>query len=268
MRWSIVIPYYNEAAGIAPTLRSAAAQSLKDFRLILVDNGSTDGSEAECRRVLADCPEVDVLYLHEAKPGQVHALKRGLDAVETEFVAVWDADTLYPAHYLARADRCFAEGGPELVAAMAWLRAGTPGSLRDRFARFHWLTAARLWPHQNHTSGPAQTYRTAALRAAGGYDPAIWPFVIKDHEVVNRVLKHGRQTYHPDLWCHLSDRRKSRKAVRWTLFERLVYHLHPARDRDWFFHGFLKPRFIARGQLDTKLRERAWERNGAGAVSA
>jgi len=266
VRWSVVIPYYNEASGIAPTLECAGAQTVP-LRLYLVDNASNDGSEAVCREVMARFPHVEVHYLHEAKPGQVHALKRGIDAAETEFTAVWDADTLYPPQYLAQAAAMF-DADPGLAAAMAWLRAPAHGSFKDRFAKFHWLTAAKLWPHQNHTSGPAQTYRTAALKAAGGYDPAIWPFVIKDHEIVNRVLKQGAQAYHPDLWCTSSDRRKNRSGVRWTLFERLVYHLHPAPNRDWFFERFLKPRFLARGQLDTKLRERAWEDSAAGRAVA
>ncbi|MDT7934465.1 MAG: glycosyltransferase family 2 protein [Sphingomonadaceae bacterium] len=259
MRWSVVIPYYNEASGIEATLRCAGEQMGEAFRLILIDNASTDGSEAVCRRVMADYPHVEVEYLREARPGQVHALKRGLDAVRTELVAIWDADTLYPRHYLRQAALCFDRGGPEVAAVMAWLDKGGEGTVRRQLSRVHRLVVSQLWPWQNHTSGPAQTFRTAALRAAGGYDPAIWPFVIKDHELVNRVLKHGRQVYHPQLWCRSSDRRKDRSNVRWTLWERLVYHLHPSRSRDWFFNDYLKPRFVARGQLDTKLRERAWE---------
>jgi hypothetical protein len=46
--------------------------------------------------------------------------------------------------------------------------------------------------------------------------------------------------------------------VRWTLGERIAYHLVPFAAKDWFFHGFLGPRFAARGQADTVLRDRAW----------
>lgn len=267
MRWSVVIPYYNEATGIEHTLVSVASQSLRDFRLILVDNASSDGSEEVCRRVLARFPEVEAVFHKEPRPGQVHALKRGLAEVLTEFVAVMDADTIYPAHYLERAQACYEEGGPEVVAAMAW-RGFNPDSALNPLDRLHTMIASAAWPHQNHTSGAAHTFRTAVLRAAGGYDPDIWPFVIKDHELVNRVLKFGRQRYHPDLWCHSSHRRRDRRAVRWTLWERLVYHFHPARDRDWFFHQYLKPRFVARGQLDTKLRVRPWETTDVRSVSA
>ncbi len=260
MRWSVVVPYFNEASGIAAMLQSLGAQARRDFQLILVDNGSTDGSEVVCRRAIAAFPDIETVYLREPRPGQVHALRRGVAAVRTEFVAVCDADTIYPPHYLARATQVYDAGGPTRVAVMGYLRCGgAPGSLGDRFNSWHWLTAAKVWPQQNHTSGAGQTFRSAALRAAGGYDPAIWPYVLKDHELMSRVLRLGHQAYDPDLWCISSDRRKDRKNVRWTLRERLLYHFLPVRDKRAFFHKFLKPRFEARGQLDTRLRERAWE---------
>ena len=259
MRWSVVVPYFNEAAEIGTMLRSVGAQTRRDFQLILVDNGSTDGSETVCRREMTVFPDVQVTHLREPRPGQVHALRRGLAAVRTEFVAICDADTYYPPNYLDLATEVYDFGGPRTVAAMGYLRrGGAPGSFADRFNSWHWLTAAKVWPQQNHTSGAGHTFRTQALRAAGGYDPAIWPYVLKDHELMSRVLRLGRQAYHPDLWCVSSERREDRSKVRWTLTERLLYHLLPMRDKRPFFHKFLKPRFEARGQLDTKLRERAW----------
>ncbi len=260
MRWSVVVPYFNETAEIAVTLHSIALQSLRDVHLILVDNGSTDGSEAVCRHEMAAYPELAVTYLREPRPGQVHALRRGLAAVRTEFVAVCDADTFYPGHYLEYATGMYDRAGPDCVAAMGYLRhARDHGRFRDKFNTWHWLTAARVWPQQNHTSGAGHTFRTAALRKAGGYDPEIWPYVLKDHELMSRVLRLGHQVYEPKLWCISSDRRTDRKSVRWTLGERLLYHFAPIRDKRPFFHKFLKPRFEARGQLDTKLRERPWE---------
>lgn len=257
MRWTVVIPVFNEAEYLPGTLASLAGQ-LVPFRLVVVDNGSTDGC-IEAAKAFARTNNLDAVFLSEPRPGQVHALKRGLAAVETELVAVCDADTWYPPHYLSRAEALFDQEGSGCAAVSAYLRRENVGPVRDALTRLHRLTAARLMPRQNHTSGAAQCFRTRALRAAGGYDPAIWPYVLKDHELMHRVLQLGFQVYDRDLWCISSSRRADRRRVRWTLVERLAYHLTPFRLKHGFFHRYLAGRFEARGQRDTALRVRSWE---------
>lgn len=254
MRWSIVIPVYNEADFLPQTLTSILAQT-KAFDLIIVDNGSTDGCIDKARAQLADYAGT-VTFLHEPRPGQVYALQTGIAAVDSEFTAICDADTYYPPHYLAAATDLFDAHGAEYVAACAYLRRAQLFAGLGSMA--HRLLVARVLPHQNHTSGAAQMFRTEALRAAGSYDPELWPYVLKDHELMHRVLKLGRQIYHHNLWCTTSDRRADRRNVRWTLFERITYHLTPRSRQHDFFYRFLADRFEARGQRDTVLRDRDW----------
>ena len=254
MRWSIVIPVYNEADFLPQTLTSIIAQTTA-FDLIIVDNGSTDGCIDNARKQLAAHPG-KVTFLHEPRPGQVYALQTGIAAVDTEFTAICDADTYYPPHYLAAATSLFYTKGADYVAACAYLR--REGLFNGLMSMMHRLLAARILPHQNHTSGAAQTFRTSALQAAGGYDPALWPYVLKDHELMHRVLKQGRQIYHSNFWCTTSDRRADRRNVRWTLAERVIYHLTSRARQHDFFYRFLANRFDARGQRDTVLRDRNW----------
>lgn len=254
MRWSIVIPVYNEADFLPRTLRSVVNQTLP-FNLIIVDNGSNDGCIDAAQKQLA-AYRGKVTFLHEERPGQVHALRAGINAVDTEFAAICDADTFYPPHYLATAAAVFDAKGPSFVAVCAYLRRGR--GLRASASMAHQLLASHIWPHQNHTSGAAQMFRTSDLRAVGGYDPSLWPYVLKDHELMHRVLMRGRQAYHPQLWCVTSDRRADRTSVRWTLAERIRYHLTPATRQHDFFYRFLAGKFEARGQQDTVLRERNW----------
>jgi hypothetical protein len=82
--------------------------------------------------------------------------------------------------------------------------------------------------------------------------------VLKDHELLNRLWKQGSTRYAQDLWVQPSPRRADRKGVRWTLFERILYHATLPSQKDWFFYSFLKPRFIARGQKDIVLRRQSW----------
>lgn len=257
-RWTAVVPVYNERRYLPVTLASLLAQT-EPVAIVIVDNGSTDGCMDAARAQAAAVAGADVRFLAEPVPGQVHALARGLAAVTTEFVAVCDADTEYPAHYLARAGALFDAGGPGLVMLGAWLKPDDGDPKRAERARRHRLGAARRWPRQNHTSGAAQLFRTEALRAAGGYDGARWPYVLKDHELAHRMFKIGRQQYDADLWCVTSSRRADRRGVRWTLAERLLYHLTPFAAKDWFFYRFLARRMAARGQRDSVLRQRGWD---------
>jgi len=254
-RWSAVVPVFNEEALLARTVDSLLSQS-EHIRIIVVDNGSTDSGIVKARRRYAGRSNVE--FLEERVPGQVHALARGLAAADKEFVAICDADTWYPPHYLAVAETLFDTGGEACVAAAAWLRPERGGLVRSLGRQIHMRSAMTFLPRQNHTSGAAHCFRLEALRAAGGYCAKRWPFVLKDHELFHRVLRQGYQAHHASLWCVSSERRRDRGRVRWTLFERIAYHLVPFELKQRFFYRFLAPRFERRGQSDTVLRERSW----------
>lgn len=256
IRWTVVVPVFNEREFLPRMLASLVGQAT-GFRLIIVDNGSTDGTIEHATGLTLDW-NIDAVFLDEPRAGQVHALKRGIDAADTEFIAICDADTWYPPHYLAQAERLFDRHGPGCVAVVARdLPDG--GGWRARLTAWRKLTSARLMPRQNHASGAGHCFRLEALRAAGGYDAALWPYVLKDHELIQRVLQHGSQRYHRNMWCLASTRRGNRSGVRWTLAERLLYHVTPFRLKTRLFHEYLAPRFAARGLKDTVLRQRPWE---------
>lgn len=255
-RWTIVLPYYNEEQFIARTIGAAIALTGPAFRLVLVDNASTDATEAMCRDLLARAPHIEVEHVHEPQPGPSHALKAGFERVTTPFVSFWNADTWYPADYLARAEAMLAQ--PGIVAAMAIDVAGGPGTAAGVLRRYQKRIASLVMRRQAHTGTFGQCFRTATLRAAGGPRSEAWPWVLDDHELMQRVLKLGRSRYSADFWCMPSDRRGASAHVRWTLAERLLYHVTPFRLKDWFFYRFLWRRFQLRGMGTANLRIRDW----------
>lgn len=255
LRWSIVVPYYNEEAYIERTLACALALHGPSFRLILVNNASDDRSEALCRAMLADT-SIDVTFAFETRPGPSHALEAGLAHVDTPYVALWNADTWYPDDYLQRAEALLAS--PGVVAAMAMDIYAPPESWYGRLTRFHRRNMGLLWPRQTHTGTYGQCFHTDVLRAAGGPRSESWPWVLDDHELMQRVFRFGRSRYHADFWCMPSARRGRNTHVRWTLFERILYHATPYALKDWFFYRFLDARFRARGMRNANLRDRDW----------
>lgn len=258
-RWSVVICFFNERDYLPATLASLCAQELNDFQFILVDNASTDGSADICRAVLQDYGGPPPVYLHESRPGKTNALECGLAHVETEFVAFCDADTFYPPHYLKLCDDIYAASPPNVAAVMAVDLDGPPESdPRMHKRQMKKLRKACLYPRRALTGGFGHTFRTATLRAAGGFSTKLWPYVFEDHEIMHRLFKIARSRYDYNLWCVPSKRRGDRGTVDWTPFERKLYGLLPYIFQDWYFYKFLGPRFAARGYSLLKTRERPW----------
>jgi glycosyltransferase involved in cell wall biosynthesis len=107
--WTVLIPFFNEAAFLGQTIASLASQTVP-FQLLLVDNGSTDDSVVIARAAIA-AHGLDATIISETVPGKVSALRTGLGRVRTRYVATCDADTLYPPHYLAEAEALLAQDG-------------------------------------------------------------------------------------------------------------------------------------------------------------
>lgn len=92
---SVVIPLYNKGRHIKETLAGVIAQTYQNWRLIVVDDGSTDDSLAAARSV--QDPRIQVV--HQPNQGVCAARNRGLRESTTEYVAFLDADDLwYPWH--------------------------------------------------------------------------------------------------------------------------------------------------------------------------
>lgn len=255
--WAIVLPYYNEENYLAATLHSLCTQSQSPAQIILVDNASTDNSAQIARAVMAHYPRINALFLSEPRPGKIYALQSGLAAVETELTATCDADTLYPPHYLSLAQSLFDHNlnASSVMAIDIYSEAHAKNALIKRGKT--WMVSMIL-PRQCHTGGFGQMFRTRDLRQCGGFDASIWPFVLEDHEIIHRTLKHGKSLYHRNLWCQPSQRRTNGAGVNWNLAEQILYHLTPWALKDWFFYSFLARKLKNRDLDNSKLRERCW----------
>lgn len=95
---SVIIPAYNAAPFIGQTLESVFAQTLKDFEVILINDGSPDTEELE--RVLQ--PYMDrIIYLTQENLGPSAARNRGIRRARGEYVAFLDSDDAWFPEYLA-----------------------------------------------------------------------------------------------------------------------------------------------------------------------
>jgi cellulose synthase/poly-beta-1,6-N-acetylglucosamine synthase-like glycosyltransferase len=93
---SIVVPALNEAVGIERAVRSLEASEYPDFEIIVVDDGSTDGTGELVEQLRL--PGVTVV--RQPNLGKPAALNRGIDAARYDIVAMVDADTIFEAETL------------------------------------------------------------------------------------------------------------------------------------------------------------------------
>ncbi|MEO5876041.1 MAG: glycosyltransferase family 2 protein, partial [Streptosporangiaceae bacterium] len=109
---SVIVPVYNGRATLGRCVESVLAQTLGDFELFLVDDGSTDGSAEELDKI--DDPRATVL--HQANSGGPGSPRNaGLDLATGEFVFFLDADDWLGPEALERMVAAARENGTDVV---------------------------------------------------------------------------------------------------------------------------------------------------------
>jgi glycosyltransferase involved in cell wall biosynthesis len=176
MRVSVIIPLFNKAPYIERALQSVFAQTFRDFEIIVVDDGSTDGGAQIVERF--DDSRIRLIKQENAGPGA--ARNRGLDEARGEYVAFLDADDEWLPEYLAESIRLIEESGPKAAAAVSgylehpagisresrWRRRG----LRDGLTRLSSDTEPGLAIALLAYMTPCTTVaRAAVLRKQGGF---------------------------------------------------------------------------------------------------
>ena len=101
MKYSVVIPLYNKEHYIEKTLQSVLNQTFQDYEIIVVDDGSSDGSLAAAGRVQSD----RIRLIQQENAGVSVARNTGIHNAQGEFVCFLDADDEWRPEYLETIDQ-------------------------------------------------------------------------------------------------------------------------------------------------------------------
>lgn len=191
---TLLIPTYNEAQGIAETVRYALASDYPGrLSVIVADDGSSDQTRGEVLEVAAglDPNGRTISLLPFSHEGKAAALNGALAEVETDYVATIDADTLLSPEALRRAMGRLLNS-TDGTAAVA-------GAVMARNSRKNWLTRLQEWDYQLGIAaikrsqaiwqatlvaqGSFSVFRTARVKEVGG-----WPDSIAEDIVMTWAL--------------------------------------------------------------------------------
>jgi glycosyltransferase involved in cell wall biosynthesis len=234
-RVSVVMPIYNGAAFLAESIETVLAQTMPDFELVLVDDGSTDETAEIIRRYAAR--DARIIPIAKANSGIAETLNRGMEAARAPWIARLDSDDLMLPARLER-QLAFVAANPDLVAAGSYYEIIDPAGrshgdrlplprTREELAGF---LAAREPLSFLH---PSMIFRRDTALALGGYDRQTEP--AEDVNLFARMLATGapiliqpevllRYRVHPDS---ISSRSATRQflSVCWT-----YHNFYAARD--------------------------------------
>ena len=119
---SIIIPVYNVKEYLAECVESVREQTLKEIEIILVDDGSTDGS-AELCDAYADIDE-RIRVIHQANGGSTRARNAGLQASRGEYIGFVDSDDWIELNMYEDLLSCCVKAGADMAASVKYINHG------------------------------------------------------------------------------------------------------------------------------------------------
>ena len=114
-KFSVVISVFNKEKYIADTLKSVLAQTFTDFEVVILNDGSTDKSEAEILKF----KDPRIRYFSNENCGASAARNFTIQQTKSEYIALMDADDYWYPYYLEEQNRLLSEFPKESVFATA-----------------------------------------------------------------------------------------------------------------------------------------------------
>lgn len=169
---SVVLTVYNGLPYVRTAVESVLNQTYDDFELVVVDDGSTDGTGD----VLGKYDDDRIRVHRQPNRGRAPSLVRGVDLAEGEYVAIIDADDIAAPRRLERQVETL-DSDPTLgLVGAAYLRRFEGGE-RTRYRPVDPPSThdeiERELPFRNPFAHSVVMCRRDAIREAGGYDPSL-----------------------------------------------------------------------------------------------
>ncbi len=185
VKFSVVIPAYNEAKGIGRVLTALKQQSVRDFEVIVKDGLSQDETVQVAEKFTKN-------VLSRQDSSAADARNQGARYAQGEILVFVDADTVLPSDTLARFNSLLEN---QTVVGASCRKVPLSSSIFDRvlyeFVNFSTWFASAI--HVGGAHGNLMLIRKAIFDAVGGFNPDI--IVAEEQELVRKALHFGKYVF-------------------------------------------------------------------------
>lgn len=195
---SVIVPAYNEEKVIVSSVRSLLASTYDDIEVIVVDDGSTDGTYRTAVETFASDSRVRVFT--KPNSGKADTLNHGIARAHGEIIIGMDADTIFRPDAIAKLVRHF--GDPRVGAVAGNAKVGNRVNLITRWQALEYITNQNLDRRAfdllnciTVVPGAIGAWRKDLIVDAGGFTSDT---LAEDAELTLRVLEHGYRIRYED----------------------------------------------------------------------
>ena len=218
---SVIVPAYNEEKVIVRTIKSLLASDYDKFEIIIVDDGSSDGTDMVVRESFGSEPRVRLFKVRNG--GKAEALNFGLRQAQGDIIIGLDADTLFERETIAALAHRFADERIGAIAGNA--KVGNRINLVTRWQALEYITAQNLdrraFASLNCITvvpGAVGAWRREPLEQAGGFSSDT---LAEDQDLTLRVRKLGYKIGYSEraiAWTEAPDTLSdlSKQRFRWS----------------------------------------------------
>jgi len=186
-KFSVIMPVYDHAEYVGEAIESVRAQTFGDWELIVIDDGSSDGSGEIAEEFAARDRRIRVL--HQVNAGPAAARNAGIRAAQGEWLAYLDSDDLWYPQTLANYGDAIAARPAALFFYGYRHRLNPDGSLTELPGEFQQhATGTREIFQRMYLSHMCVCYRRGLMDRAGPYDESLRS--CEDYELYLRMSLH------------------------------------------------------------------------------
>lgn len=207
---SVIIPAYNYARFLPQAIESVITQTLRDFELIIVDDGSTDDTAAVARKYLSD---LRVRYICQENRGLSAARNTGIRQARGEYIALLDADDVWLPLKLEKQLLLFEKAEDVVLVYCMVDFIDESGDMLPHIS----------WPHKKDASykdlmympwvvgsGSSVVIKKAIFNESGLFDESLTS--VEDTNMWIRILRYRKSAYVDEILVKIRKHRQSMQS--------------------------------------------------------